>query len=181
MGMTWKRRYATPILGLGLVASACVNRDGPVLPPLPTGPGGDFASGSADGGGESTALATGDAGAVASQTVLVSFADAGVFPCDLFVQQYCAATLGAAFGCYPVGGAGHCQLSGGVGALGSCLVDSDCNPGLLCELQPGPGSFGFCQPICNLGDATSSICGFGESCRPLNGFQGTNVGRCSAS
>ena len=165
-------------LAWGCLVLACVDQGGPVLPTLSSAPDDESSSGKIDGGQEGDTL---PAGNVASSGALVTLPDAGVFPCDLLSQQSCATILGVAFGCYPVGGAGRCEQSGGIGALGSCSVDTDCNPGLLCEVLSGPGSFGVCQPICNLGDPTSSVCSSGETCRSLQGFSGTNVGRCTSS
>jgi hypothetical protein len=164
-------------LTLVFVLSACESDSNPVVPSSLGEPGSVSTSARVDGGGaRDTASAGEDA---ASETVTLS--DAELLPCDLLAQPACAAMLGPAFGCYPLGGVGRCQLGGAIGTLGPCLVDTDCAPGLLCEVLSGQGTFGLCQPICPLSDLTSALCAAGGICRPLAGFLGTNVGRCSSS
>ena len=169
------------VLAAGSVLSGCADQSNPVLPPTDD-PGGVSTSSNPD-----AATAASEAGHVLP-TVEPDAAPADATAADVvlgatcnLLQPDCPAKSQA---CYPINGAGHCEVAGSVGVQGWCTVDEfppTCDRGLTCiAMTPGLSS-GWCLIVCNMDDPAPS-CGFGNSCHALPAFPTTSrVGYCVAA
>lgn len=89
--------------------------------------------------------------------------------CDFGTNTGCAAGEGCYLG---TGGAPICLDAGSTPLGGSCAVQDDCVPGMVCL---GSGDSGYCRRICCADD--DSVCGAGSSCAEITDVDG--VGGCT--
>jgi hypothetical protein len=171
---------ATPIglLWLVLVTQTvgCADEKNPVLPPSTGGPG--VTGGSSSSSKSDAATAASEAGQ-ASEDVLASSDEVnGALlgpPCNL-LEQDC---IDGRNGCYPVGGAGVCLRAGIRTELMTCLVDTDCDRGLVCVPLSGLGSQGLCEPLCELKSGAARACPT-QICAQRDGYP-EGIGACTSS